>query len=144
MNTIYTGIAIREISLFIKNKINERISKKTSGISQIGGRILHFLKVAEDEKSEICQKDLEKIFNTSKSTMCEMLNSLEKHDYIKRVPSNSDSRKNVIILTQTGRIIDAEVDKEIKLFEKHLDDKITAEEKKKLFEIIDKLMKEDE
>ena len=142
MNNRQIGPAIREISLQIRNRVNELVNNKVNGVTQMNAHILHILRVEEEKGRELCQKDLEGLLTISKSTMCEMLNCMERHDYIVRVSSKDDSRKKVIKLTELGRSVDDEVGVVIKDYESILSKRITPEEKILLFNILDKL-KED-
>ena len=136
------GPSIREISLQIRNRVNELVNNKVNGVTHMNARILHILRSEEEKGNELCQKDLETIFTISKSTMCEMLNCMERRQYIIRVASRDDSRKNVIKLTELGRKIDDEVGVVIRDYENSLEEKITPEEKDILLNIFEKL-KED-
>lgn len=134
---------IRELSLYVKNGINDSISKEVKGVTHINGIILHILKKAEERNEALYQKDLEEKLCRSKSTMSEILNSMEKHQYIKRVPLKEDSRKKQLILTPLGKETDQKVGEVILSYELSLKNKLTKDELESLLLIMEKLKKGD-
>ena len=68
--------------------------------SPLQAKILKFL--LENKNEVICQKDLENNFNVSKTTISEVLLTMEKAKVIKRVSVPDDARVKRIILTNTS------------------------------------------
>ena len=64
-------------------------------------KVIHYL--FNNEDNTIYQKDIEKVFGLRASTATELLNSLEKMDMIKRIPSKKDARFKEIALTDNAR-----------------------------------------
>ncbi len=63
-------------------------------------RCLHVIQRAEEKGENINQKELEIIFNIQKSSMSQLLATMEEKNLIVRVPSLSDSRIKNITLTK--------------------------------------------
>lgn len=62
---------------------------------------MELLKYIIDHRNEkICQKDLENQFHISKSAISYALDAMEKNNIIARTPSEEDSRKKYISLTE--------------------------------------------
>ncbi len=120
------------------------------------GRVLSILKM----KPEISQKELLYLLDTSKQSIAELLSKLEKNGYIMREPSKEDKRVLIIKLTEKGKNVEINSDKEyvkkstyldvfedeeLKVlngflekilieFEKEFEDSDDFEERKKIFE----------
>lgn len=96
------GVALRKIRIlfnYIRREWNNKA--KEFGCSGFQCRILHILYLRSSNNVETVQKDLEKLFNSSKSGMCEILIAMENNELIKRIDS-SNSRAKQIVLTKKG------------------------------------------
>lgn len=96
------GIALRKIRIlfnYIRREWNNKA--KEFGVSGFQCRILHTLYLRSSNNIETVQKDLEKLFNSSKSGMCEILIAMQNNELIERVDS-SKSRAKQIVLTKKG------------------------------------------
>lgn len=56
--------------------------------------------IMSHQKSEVLQRDLESVLNLRRATVSGVLQTMEKHGYIKRVTSNSDARVKKIIINK--------------------------------------------
>lgn len=56
----------------------------------------------ENSQKKIIQNDLAFITNRNKASLTRLINSMEKNNLLKRIPSENDCRKNLITLTPTG------------------------------------------
>ena len=83
--------------------------KKMQKISQGEMAMLGFLMY---EKSETNPKELSKRFNLSTARVANTLNSLERKEYIKRVHDSSDRRKVMVYITEKGKEVFTEAEKE--------------------------------
>ena len=83
--------------------------KKMQKISQGEMAMLGFLTY---EKSETNPKELSKRFNLSTARVANTLNSLERKEYIKRVHDSSDRRKVMVYITEKGKEVFTETEKE--------------------------------
>lgn len=100
------GDALREV-LTLSNSIRRILSSinKEYGISGSQIRCLHVIQRAEIDGGHINQKELEVIFNIQKSSMSELLRSMEEKNLIVRIPSKTDNRiKNVSLTEKRKRL----------------------------------------
>lgn len=98
------GGALREV-LTLSNSIRRILSSinKEYGISGSQIRCLHVIQRAEIDGGHINQKELEVIFNVQKSSMSELLRSMEEKNLIVRIPSKTDNRIKNVSLTEKGK-----------------------------------------
>ena len=89
------------------NKLNRLISRKVDAavihaidddITVSQAYVIDF--ITDNSNRDIFQKDLEMEFDLKRSSVSLMLNNMEKHDLIKRVPVAEDARLKKIILTE--------------------------------------------
>ena len=133
------GPKVRELFFYIRKLMDETISSKVKGVTPTQGFILYKLTLAEQDNSEVNQKQLEKCLHVNKSTLSEMLNLMEKNDLIERISSKEDNRKKIIRLSQKGREVNAHIGHIIDELEEDLKGRVTKEELETFFRIIDKL-----
>ncbi len=98
------GDILREVLSFC-NSIRRTLSNvnKQYGVSGSQIRCLHVIQRAEMKGEPINQKELENIFNVQKSSMSELLASMEEKNLITRIPSETDNRIKNVILTEKGK-----------------------------------------
>lgn len=98
------GDALREV-LTLSNSIRRILSSinKEYDISGSQIRCLHVIQRAEIDGGHINQKELEVIFNVQKSSMSELLRSMEEKNLIVRIPSKTDNRIKNVSLTEKGK-----------------------------------------
>lgn len=98
------GDILREVLSFC-NSIRRTLSNinKQYGVSGSQIRCLHVIQRAEMKGEPINQKELENIFNVQKSSMSELLASMEEKNLITRIPSQTDNRIKNVILTEKGK-----------------------------------------
>lgn len=73
------------------------------------GYILGYL--IDHKNQKIYQKDLEKVFNVRRSSMSEILTTMENNKLIERIPSNDDARLKEIKILEKGMKMNALVKK---------------------------------
>ncbi len=83
--------------------------KKMQKVSQGEMAMLGFLTY---EKSETNPKELSERFNLSTARVANTLNSLERKEYIKRVHDSLDRRKVMVYITEKGKEVFTEAEKE--------------------------------
>lgn len=98
------GDALREV-LTLSNSIRRILNSinKEYGISGSQIRCLHVIQRAEIDGGHINQKELEVIFNVQKSSMSELLRSMEEKNLIVKIPSKTDNRIKNVSLTEKGK-----------------------------------------
>ena len=91
------------------------------------------------ENNGVSQNEIACLTNSDKTTLTRLVTTMEKKNYIARIPSNIDKRVNLIYLTTHGE----KILNETKLIVKDLMDKlnsgITKQEEKAVIEVMKKI-----
>lgn len=133
----YFCMSLRVMSNFVKKYINEKIT--TMGLTSFQCGVLHYIYENTKNGSVVFQKNLEDFFVTSKSSMSDLLQSLESKGLIMRVsPEKGDSRKKEITLTDEGKRMNDLTDKILDEVEQFFLSSLDEEEKEDLFKIFGK------
>lgn len=132
------GREIHAISNMIGRKIDE--GKRQRGISDVSPvqtwivRYLH-----EHSDRDIYQRDIEREFTITRSTVTGILQLMEKKDFIVRVPVPSDARLKKIVLTGKGEALYDEVQEHIRETEALLVRGMEPQEVATLLELLEKV-----
>ncbi|SDI40332.1 DNA-binding transcriptional regulator, MarR family [Pseudobutyrivibrio sp. 49] len=102
------------------------------------GWLLGFL---ERQTEPVYQKDLEKIFHFPKSTLADMIQSLEKSGYIAKVPVDGDGRKKQIIVTEAGKRFNDLAESQILAVDDYITSDIPPEQIEIVVEVLEKMRK---
>lgn len=133
----YFCMSLRVMSNFVKKYISEKIV--VLGLTSFQCGVLNYIKQNTKDDSVVFQKNLEDFFVTSKSSMSDLLWSLENKGLIVRTsPENGDSRKKEIKLTDEGKRISDLTDKFLDEVEEFFLSALENEEKEELFKIFRK------
>lgn len=133
----YFCMSLRVMSNFVKKYISEKIV--VLGLTSFQCGVLNYIKQNTKDDSVVFQKNLEDFFVTSKSSMSDLLWSLENKGLIIRTsPENGDSRKKEIKLTDEGKRISDLTDKFLDEVEEFFLSALENEEKEELFKIFRK------
>lgn len=133
----YFCMSLRVMSNFVKKYISERIV--VLGLTSFQCGVLNYIKQNTKGDSVVFQKNLEDFFVTSKSSMSDLLQSLENKGLIIRTSlENGDSRKKEIKLTDEGKRLSDLTDKFLDEVEEFLLSALENEEKEELFKIFRK------
>ena len=125
------------MSNFVKKYISEKIV--VLGLTSFQCGVLNYIKQNTKDDSVVFQKNLEDFFVTSKSSMSDLLWSLENKGLIIRTSlENGDSRKKEIKLTDEGKRISDLTDKFLDEVEEFFLSVLENEEKEELFKIFRK------
>lgn len=100
MGELYIGLEIRKVSNQIYRKLNELVYEGKDVPTAHQVTVLNYL--VSHNGHTVHQKDIEEHFNIRRSTANHMLQLMEKNGYLKRVPSETDSRVKCLILTDRG------------------------------------------
>ena len=126
--------------------INQRFSKimirkqAEAGLDQdtiMYGKILKF--IADNEKTPIFQKDVEKVTGLNKSTISLILSNLEKRGYVLRKSVPGDARLKSLSLSEEGKNICKSIKKAINQADKVYENNLTAEEQDTLLRLLLKI-----
>ncbi len=129
----------------IINRISNRLQRcsrsiqNAVGIGQAQANVLKFILV-ESPLHAIYQKDIEKEFGLRPPTVTEMLNVLEKKEYIKRVPDENDGRRKKIMFTDKAVAIKDVLRNQVETSEQVLLQNITPEEHQQFMKIAQKML----
>lgn len=94
--------ALRGTSHLMRKQIDKSEAKKyLDSLTGTRGYIICYLK--ENEKEDVFQKDIEKHFSLSRSTVTEVLQRMEKSGLISRLSVSSDARLKKIVLTEKAQ-----------------------------------------
>lgn len=133
----YFCMSLRVMSNFVKKYISEKIV--VLGLTSFQCGVLNYIKQNTKDDSVVFQKNLEDFFVTSKSSMSDLLWSLENKGLIIRTSlENGDSRKKEIKLTDEGKRITDLTDKFLDEVEEFFLSTLENEEKEELFKIFRK------
>ena len=133
----YFCMSLRVMSNFVKKYISEKIV--VLGLTSFQCGVLNYIKQNTKDDSVVFQKNLEDFFVTSKSSMSDLLWSLENKGLIIRTSlENGDSRKKEIKLTDEGKRISDLTDKFLDEVEEFFLSVLENEEKEELFKIFRK------
>ena len=101
---------------------------------------LWILKYLYDNRDiEIYQKDIEYAFEIRRATATELINQLEKKEFIRREPVGLDKRLKKLTITDKAIAVKQEFEAKTKKLRNDLLHGITAEEKKLLINILHKM-----
>ena len=129
-------------SFELSDTIVESLDKNMSNIfsNHLCGLCLLFIHANEKKNNKIYQKDLEKEFSIKSSTASDILNYLEKENYIVRITSCNDSRYKELSLTNKANNMIVDIKKIINKTVMTLTKDISEEDKKTFFKVIDKII----
>ena len=98
------GLHINKLSRLISRKVDAAVlSAIDDNITVSQAYVIDF--IIDNNDRDVFQKDLEMEFDLKRSSVSLMLNNMEKHDLIKRVPVAEDARLKKIILTEKEGIL---------------------------------------
>ncbi len=136
MDRISIMLDFKRINGKIHKALTNSIKEYNLDITPVKGRILMFI----DEGKEVTATDIiEKFKSINKSTLSEVLNTMEKNDYIIRSCSVGDSRKKILELTDKSKEVVSTLKKNFdKVVHKVVDD-ISKEEYENFKSILNKM-----
>lgn len=132
------GHEIHVLSNMIGRKIDEEKRQRNMGdVSPVQIWVVRYL--YEHKGQEICQRDLERDFNITRSTVTGILQLMEKKGYILRVSVPSDARLKKILLTEKGEKLYHDVRDHVQSMENFLVKGMTKEEVEQLLFLLGKI-----
>ena len=132
------GHEIHVLSNMIGRKIDEeKRQRNMADVSPVQIWVVRYLH--EHKGEEICQRDLERDFNVTRSTVTGILQIMEKKGYILRVSVPTDARLKKILLTEKGEELYYKVRDHIHETETFLVKGMTEEEVEQLLFLLGKI-----
>ncbi len=123
------GGEIRCLSNLIKRKIDsDPIFSEQNKVTGTHGYILGFLCRKNDANEPVYQKDLEQAFSIRRSTVTEVLNTMETNGLVIRENSNTDKRLKKLVVTEKGKQTHKLIVSRLNTVDEELVDVLTNEE----------------
>lgn len=114
----------------------ERLSVDAGGARVSGSNLFMLRFIMENQGTDIFQRDLEKVLETTKSTCSKVISTMESKGLIKRV-GVADARYKKICLTPLGEEVLAEAERHISALEEALRQGLSEEQLQTFFDCID-------
>ena len=134
------GPEIHCADLKLSRNLSAHVRK--SGVDEVTmmhGWIIGYL--YDNREKEIYQKDIEQEFRVSRATASNMLQLMERKGLITRKTASCDARQKKLMLTPEARKLLDRAEQDIYEMEARIQDGFSEEEKKKLLEYLDRIMK---
>jgi DNA-binding MarR family transcriptional regulator len=130
------GLYIRRTNILLDRNLSLIIAKNNAH----GGTQGMVLKYISHSNKDVFQKDLEECFGVRRSTMSEILDSLQRDGFIIRQVSEQDKRMNKILLTSKGLNEVNLMQKSMDEFDRLLQQGISEKEKDEFIKTINKVL----
>ena len=118
------GMWIHVLSHKLKKRMNANV--QSLGITGVQSRIMHYIVKCPD--GLIFQRDVERIFDMSRSTATGILQLMEKNGLILRESVASDARLKSLIPTEKAAQLDAQIGESLRQTERLLTQGLTNEQ----------------
>lgn len=119
----------------LEHQIDDMLAKRGFNLTKMQFILLHKL----HGQDGACQNDLAFSSNRNKSSLTRAINVLEKKQYIARIPSKKDKRRNQLFITKKGQEV---IDQSSSVFEEistRIQKGITPEEIEHTIEILKRI-----
>ena len=134
MNTKNIVFHIKSLDqAIIRTMMKGKDIKKSPSPTQI--RIILFL--IEHKHEIISQKDIENHLKLSRATVSDVLNTMEKKGYIKKIASKEDARANNIVLNDIALQMHKKTEEEMEKINNLLQQNISKEDLDNFIKVID-------
>lgn len=119
------ALELRKIANLTKRAFDKELKNKITNTQSL---ILNFIYDSNQLKKIVYQKDIEDFFEIRRSTVCEILNIMEKNNLIKRIASQNDLRQKEIILEENGLVYIHELKENVEKLEQIMEKNILESE----------------
>ena len=130
------GLWINMVAHKLKKNLNARLADL--GITGVQSRILHYV-LTHYEEGPVYQRDVEEMFELSRSTTTGVLQLLEKNGMIVRESVASDARLKSLVPTQKAAEVDAKVGESIREMEQRITKGLSAGQVQMFLELIEQM-----
>ena len=132
------GLHINKLSRLISRKVDAAVlSAIDDNITVSQAYVIDF--ITDNNDRDVFQKDLEMEFDLKRSSVSLMLNNMEKHDLIKRVPVAGDARLKKLVLTEKAVEISRKISSAIDSVEGKLLENMEQDEINSLLNMLGKI-----
>jgi len=97
------------------------------------------LRILFEDNESLIQNELAFITGRNKASLTRLINVMEKNNLVTRIPSKEDSRKNLIQITETGKLLFLKMKPLMLNTLEMLQKGITEDEKKVFFNVMTKI-----
>ncbi len=134
------GMEIRSLGNLTMRLIDKKSHKeKIDDATGTNGWILRFLAEAEEENRDIFQRDIEKKFCVTRSTVSKVLTLMEQKGMIERHNVHGDARLKKIVMTDRARELNKLMRDDSIMLESVLSRGLTEEERTTFFKLTEKI-----
>lgn len=134
------GMEIRSLGNLTMRLMDKKSHKeKIDDATGTNGWILCFLAEAEAEGRDIYQRDIEKKFCVTRSTVSKVLTLMEQKGMIERLNVHGDARLRKIVMTEKARELNKLMREDVMMLESILQKNLTPEEIDAFYYLSDKI-----
>ena len=129
---------IRRVNNLISRRVN--YYSRLNGVEDVTvmhGWILAFLYESRDR--EVFQRDIERAFSITRSTVTNILQLMEKKGYIRRMSVPQDARLKRLVLTEAGAQAHQQIMLSLRQTDQFVSSLLTEEENAELLRLLNKL-----
>lgn len=120
------GFQVRKLSNVLKKRREKEDVVNGIELTMMQRWVIGYL--AHNRDHDVYQKELESELNIGKSTLTELLHTMEKNDLVARRSVEEDARCKKIVLTQKSNEIDSKISRNIELTEEKMCENISQED----------------
>ena len=129
---------VRRVNNLISRKVNHYSRENgVEDVTAMHGWILAYLYQYQDR--EIFQRDIERAFSITRSTVTNILQLMEKKGYIQRQSVPQDARLKRLILTEAGAEAHRQILRSLRQTDDYVSSLLTEEESAELLHLLNKL-----
>lgn len=136
------GIQIKTVNNSIKRFISNRPTTKL--IDKLTGTntwLLAFIAEQNAKGKDVFQRDIEETFGITRSCVSKVISLMEKKGFIERKEVSYDARLKKIVMTKEAAKYAEKMREDAELIERRLTAGFSPEEKEKLSEFLERIMK---
>ena len=129
---------MRRVNNLIARRMN--VYSKANGVEDITPMhawIMSYL--YRNREKEIYQRDIERDFSITRSTVTNILQLMEKKGYIRRMSVPQDARLKRLVLTDAGAEAHQQIMRSLRQTDQYITSLLTAEENAELLRLLNKL-----
>lgn len=132
------GDSIRVLSHMIRREMDSSpLERQLKGVTGTNTWLIGYIGMHKD--SDVFQKDIEKQFGITRSTVSKIVNLMEQKGLIERQSVPGDTRLKKLVLTEWSWEIFAQMEVEFREMERTLADGFSPEELDQFFNYIDRM-----
>ena len=136
MNKLSIVHEIKDVNSLIFRKISSRYKEMGMDVTPVHAKIIMSI---YNSSEPICQKDLEAPVSCNKSSLSNVINTMEKNGLLVRKVSDNDSRINYLELTDTANRIAEFLRTDLELIERELYVGISEKDKSLFYSVMNKI-----